>query len=152
VTTLFDINVLVALAWPNHIHHAAARTWFGRHHREGWATCSLTESGFVRVSSNPKAVDEARTPAEAILMLQRWIALPGHRFWNDDVSMARSAWIAGSRIHGYRQVTDAHLLALAARHEGRVATFDRRIADVLPAGSPPDSVLILPGAAPGRRS
>ena len=24
---LLDVNVLIALAWPNHVHHAAAHTW-----------------------------------------------------------------------------------------------------------------------------
>ena len=28
VTALLDVNVLIALAWPNHVHHAAARAWF----------------------------------------------------------------------------------------------------------------------------
>ena len=23
-----DVNVLVALAWPNHVHHEQARGWF----------------------------------------------------------------------------------------------------------------------------
>jgi predicted nucleic acid-binding protein len=32
-----------------------------------------------------------------------------------------------SRLVGPRQVTDAYLLALAARHDGRLVTFDRSI-------------------------
>ena len=53
---LFDVNVLVALAWPNHVHHARALDWFREHSPLGWATCSITETGFVRVSSNRAAV------------------------------------------------------------------------------------------------
>jgi predicted nucleic acid-binding protein len=26
--TLLDVNVLIALAWPNHVHHGIARNWF----------------------------------------------------------------------------------------------------------------------------
>lgn len=25
---LLDVNVLVALAWPNHVHHEAVQAWF----------------------------------------------------------------------------------------------------------------------------
>jgi toxin-antitoxin system PIN domain toxin len=131
VTALLDVNVLVALAWPNHVHHGLARRWFAKHHSNGWATCSSTENGFVRISSNPGVVDEARNPAEAILLLQRLVAVAGHRFWKDDVSIARFATDDAERIRGHRQVTDAHLIALARRHGGRLATFDRRVTGLL---------------------
>jgi toxin-antitoxin system PIN domain toxin len=135
VTALLDVNVLVALAWPNHVHHRLARSWFRDHHERGWATCSITENGFVRISSNARVVDEARTPAEAILLLRRLVEVSGHCFWDDDVSIARFDKEAASRIHGHRQVMDAHLLALARRHGGRLVTFDRRVARLLPAES-----------------
>jgi len=128
---LLDVNVLVALAWPNHVHHRLARAWFEAQHAAGWATCPLTETGFVRISSNPRVVDEARTPAEAIVLLQRMLQVAGHRFWADDVSVTQFS-PETVRIHGYRQVMDAHLLALARRNGGRLATFDRRVADLLP--------------------
>jgi toxin-antitoxin system PIN domain toxin len=131
VTTLLDVNVLVALAWPNHVHHRLARKWFDKSHAAGWATCSITENGFVRISSNPKVVDEARTPAEAILLLQRLVEIEGHRFWRDDASITRLAAPDAECIRGYRQVMDAHLLALAKRHGGRLATFDRRVVGLL---------------------
>lgn len=38
---LLDVNVLIALAWPNHVHHDAAGSWFARLRRTGWATCAL---------------------------------------------------------------------------------------------------------------
>jgi len=132
VTTLLDVNVLVALAWPNHVHHPLACSWFEENHPDGWATCSTTQNAFVRISSNPKVVDEARTPAEAVLLLQQLLKLDGHRFWPDDVSIAQSKSIDVERIRGYRQVMGAHLIALARRHGGRLATFDRKIATLVP--------------------
>lgn len=50
---LLDTNVLLALAWPNHQHHGTAQRWFKREAPRGWATCALTQLGFVRLSSNP---------------------------------------------------------------------------------------------------
>ena len=79
---LLDVNVLVALAWPNHIFHKAAREWFSSVHQAGWATCPITQSGFVRVSSNPRVIPEARSPAEAIgLKNVAVIRMSVHGFW-----------------------------------------------------------------------
>jgi hypothetical protein len=57
VIPLPDLNVLVALTWPNHVHHAQARTWFLGVNRAGWATCPITEAGLIRVSSNRRVTD-----------------------------------------------------------------------------------------------
>lgn len=56
---LLDVNALVALAWDSHIHHARIREWFTANATLGWATCPLTEAGFVRVSTNPKVLPSA---------------------------------------------------------------------------------------------
>jgi uncharacterized protein len=134
MTFLLDVNLLIALAWPTHVAHRAARRWFGEHSRSGWATCPATQSGFVRISSNPKVVSEAKSPSEATALLSKIAALPGHSFWTDDIAFADSNHLDLSRIIGYRQVADAHLLALALRHKGKLATFDRGIQALVPRG------------------
>ncbi len=46
---LLDVNVLVALAWPNHVGHHAAREEFHAHAAEtGWATTPITEACVYR--------------------------------------------------------------------------------------------------------
>jgi uncharacterized protein len=127
VTGLLDVNVLVALAWPNHVHHGPAVTWFLEHQRLGWATAPVTEAGFVRVSSNTAAIPSAVPPAIAIEMLERFRALDHHEFWVDDVALAGAEHVEQSRIVSHAQVTDAHLLALAMARGGRLVTFDRRV-------------------------
>lgn len=139
---LLDVNVLVALAWPNHVHHAIARTWFLDQRSSGWATCPLTESGFVRISSNIKAVPAAVSPAAAMELLVRLRRQPGHEFWADDVSLAVSAEVPRARLMSYSQVTDAHLLALARQHGGRIATFDRSFTTLAGADDGKDVVLL----------
>ena len=138
---LLDINVLVALAWPNHIHHSRAHSWFGG--VAAWATCPLTQSGFVRVSSNRKAIPEARQPAEAIGLLGEMVARPGHVFWKDAVAIADPRHETFGRVVTHRQVTDAHLLTLALSNDGCLATFDRGIRDLVPAGTEPDAAVRL---------
>ncbi|MGE4428846.1 MAG: TA system VapC family ribonuclease toxin [Solirubrobacteraceae bacterium] len=118
---LLDVNALVALAWDSHVHHVAMRTWFGARHRDGWATCPVTESGFVRVSSNPKVLPSPIGIAAAREVLGALRGLPGHRFLHDDVSITDDDV---PRMTGHRQVTDAHLLVLARRHGMRLVTFD----------------------------
>lgn len=142
------MNVLVALAWPNHVHHARALEWFASIRPGPWATCPLTESGFVRVSSNARVIPDAVNPATSIRLLNDMTKLPGHTFWEDDVSLARSENDVFGRVVGYRQVTDAHLLTLAIRRGGRLATFDQAIAGLEPDGS--DAVEII-GARPSHR-
>jgi uncharacterized protein len=122
---LLDINILIALAWPNHIHHRDARAWFQQRGGQGFRTCPLTQTGFVRISSNPRFTAEAATPQEALGLLRKICALPGHEFWADDLSLADAP--AAVELVGHRQVTDAYLLALAAAHDGILATLDRGI-------------------------
>lgn len=50
---LADVNVLLALIDPVHVHHEGASQWFVDASARGWATCPLTENGFVRILSNP---------------------------------------------------------------------------------------------------
>jgi len=142
---LLDVNTLVALAWPNHVHHVPAKEWFAAHHEAGWATCPVTESGFVRVSSNSRATPEAKSPAEALFILRQMVAQAGHRFWPDEISIARTELIDPSRLFGHRQVTDAHLMALAIHHGGRLVSFDRGLRDIVPGDVRAADVLIILG-------
>ena len=134
MVALLDVNVLIALAWPTHVHHRGALSWFKASQSHGWATCPTTQVGFVRVSSNKKALPDARSPREALSLLRRITALDHHVFWEDDVAMAESVYVAPRKLLGFRQVTDAHLLAVALRHEGRLATLDKGLMSLVPDG------------------
>lgn len=118
---LLDVNALVALAWDSHIHHVAARAWFAANGVNGWATCPLTESGFVRVSSNPTVLPSAIGVEDARRVLALLRVAGRHRFLLDDVSMTDDDL---PTLVGHRQVSDAHLLTLARRHGVRLVTFD----------------------------
>jgi uncharacterized protein len=121
---LLDVNVLVALFDPEHIHHEAAHAWFGARRPGGWATCPLTENGLVRILSNPAYSSRAARPAEIARRLGTFRASGGHTFWPDDVSLCDPGF---SLSVGHRQLTDVYLLALAVRHGGTLASFDRSI-------------------------
>lgn len=142
MTDLLDVNLLIALAWPNHVHHALARGWFGARGSSPWATTPVTESGFVRVSSNRAAIATAVTPGEALELLVRIRQVPGHVFLPDDVeAVFGDGGFGVSRVVTYRLVTDAHLLALARRHGARLVTLDREVAAL--AGPDRDEVVVV---------
>lgn len=131
MTRLLDINVLIALTWPNHVHHDAAQSWFTGVRTNGWATCPLTEAAFVRVSCNPSAVKQAATPTDAIRLLEMLRKLESHSFWPMDRSIADLPPGILRRIQGYRQISDAVLLTLAIQYGGQLATFDSGFASLL---------------------
>ena len=131
MTALLDVNVLIALAWPNHVHHVAARAWFEEHRESGWATCPITEAGFVRVSCIPAVVRHTVTPLEAITILEGLVRLGSHAFWPLDRSLVHLPETIRARLQGHRQVTDAVLLAAAIQRGGRLATLDEGLRRLL---------------------
>jgi len=133
---LLDVNVLVALLWPPHQSHSAAQNWFGKNAHHGWATCALTEAGFVRILSNPAFTPDAVTPVEAVKALEANSQHRFHHFWADDVSFAEAVRPFRQRLMGHRQVSDAYLLGLAIHRRGKLATLDRGIISLLPEDSP----------------
>jgi len=129
---LLDVNVLIALTWPTHVHHARARAWFDHKAASGWATCPITQLGFVRVSSNPSIIRDAATPHEAITMLERLIEQPGHRFWAGGLAVGSVGPLASLVLVGHRQITDAYLLSLTQHNEGKLATLDNGVPELIP--------------------
>jgi uncharacterized protein len=122
---LLDVNALVALAWDSHVHRHVMRRWFRANAARGWVTCPVTESGFVRVSSNPKVLPHPIASDVAREVLLELRQAETHRFVVDDVSLVDDDVPA---IAGHRQVTDVHLLVLARRSDARLLTFDAGLA------------------------
>lgn len=121
---LLDVNLLIALAWPSHVHYHVAQKWFAKKRTAGFRTCALTQIGFVRISSNPKFTPDAVSPHEALTLLNRVTTLPEHKFWPADLALS-DAIAKLEPIVGHRQITDAYLLALARSRRGILATLDR---------------------------
>jgi hypothetical protein len=127
VTFLLDVNVLIAMIDPTHVGHEAAHRWFHATGAASWATCPLTENGVIRIVGHPKYPNTVGSPAAAAPIVLRLRALPGHVFWNDDLSLVESDLVDADQIATPSQVTDTYLLALAVANRGKLATFDRRL-------------------------
>lgn len=123
---LLDINVLLALLDADHVDHVRARDWLDGEIGSGWASCPITQNGFLRIVSQPRYPSPV-APAVAADLLQRACGAQHHEFWPCDLSLLDERLADRTRIHGPRQVTDTYLLALAVRRGGRFVTFDRSI-------------------------
>jgi toxin-antitoxin system PIN domain toxin len=119
MAVLLDSNVLIALQTAGHVHHARARLWLASL-SEPFATCPITEGSLVRLMvRNGEGGDAAHA------QLQSLRENPRHEFWPDDV-FYRDVPLRG--VIGHRQVTDAYLVELARKHNGKLATFDKGLA------------------------
>ncbi len=124
-TYLLDVNLLLALSDPMHVHHEAAHRWFADRGRRSWATCPLTENGFVRVASHPNYPNRPGDVPAVLSLLRQLCEAPGHQFWAEDISLL--GILESSAIITHAQVTDVYLVGLAVHRQGRLATLDQRI-------------------------
>ena len=124
---LLDVNVLIALIDPRHVHHQPAHAWFQAHGGDGWASCPLTQSALLRILGNPRYPNSPGSPVVLMPLLQELLAHPAHVFWPDSLSWnAADLFLADALLH-HGQITDAYLLALAVHHEGLLISFDQRL-------------------------
>ena len=124
---LRDTNALLALAWPNHQYHRAVVGRLERQPAMPWATCALTQLGFVRLSANPAVVRVRKTPAQSLAVLSELVSDGQHRYL-DPLPSLPAVKQHFRRLLGHNQVTDAYLLAVAATNRAVLLTLDRRIA------------------------
>ncbi len=131
---LFDTNVLIAILDPDHLHHEIVQGWLTRSGIKKWATCPITQNGYVRIVSQSK-YDNPITAVAAIALLTTATASRDHQFWSDGLSITDGSVFSPEAIRKSEQVTDTYLLALAKLHNGILATMDRRLSlDAVPNG------------------
>lgn len=122
---LLDVNVLIALGDHQHPHFAISEAWFKSNAASGWATCPLTENGFLRILGHSSYAMGPGSPEGAATILQGMKNVAGHRFLPDDFSLPEAL----PTLKGVTsaQLTDLYLLALAVRNGAWFLTLDRRI-------------------------
>lgn len=124
-----DVNVLIALHDATHQGYDRAHQWFSSEGQLGWATCPLTENGFVRIFSQPALPNNVGSPAAAMIYLDDMRAVYGttHHFWPDSVSLCDRTLFRPEAIVGHRQITDVYLLGLCQQNGGTLVTLDTAI-------------------------
>ena len=123
MTDLLDGNVLVALSTPAHVHHEAARRWFGPRDVP-FATTPITQGTLLRV-----LIRGGLNARESATVLEKLCDHRRHTFWIDDIGYDRDIL---RRVTGHAGVTDAYLVALARARGARIVTFDHALAATYP--------------------
>ncbi len=141
---LLDINVLIALSDEGHEFHAPALRWFRAEGASCWATCPLTENGFVRVFGHPDYPGGLGGPFAALRHLELLRRHPGHVFLADSVSLVSRPLFALSAAVRPRHLTDLYLLGLAVHNDARFVTFDGQIPGDMVRGGPAALEVIRP--------
>jgi toxin-antitoxin system PIN domain toxin len=142
VRALLDVDVLIALLDADHLHHVRARDWLGANIATGCASCPITQSGCIRILSQPN-YPNALKPSEVAERLREASEAVYHQFWAESPSLLSPGLVNWEYIVGTRQVTDAYLLALAVHHEGRLVTFDHAIARRVVPGAEERHLVVL---------
>jgi len=119
---LLDINILIALGDPCHVHAHRAHRWLASIKGVAWATCPLVQNGFLRILGNASYYKSPGPPQIVNGLLQQICRRPGHQFWPDAITLCDYAALPSSK-----HLTDFYLLALAIRHQAKFATLDLRI-------------------------
>ncbi len=83
-------------------------------------------------------------PSEAIQILSTLTTDPHHTFLPLDRPLAEIPVEIQDHLSGYRQITDAILLATAAQNNCQLATFDEGLANLVPPAMR-ESVHLIPG-------
>jgi toxin-antitoxin system PIN domain toxin len=125
LTYLLDANVLIALAVSDHEHHGIAARWAAG--VDEIALCPIVEGALVRF-----LVRAGESRFTALGLLSGFYSSARCSFWPDSISYTDAEL---GRVVGHRQVTDAYLVSLAASRGGRLATFDRSLAENFPKGT-----------------
>lgn len=140
--SLLDISVLIPLFDAGHMHHNRAHQWWATARAQGWASCPLTENGFVRITSRV-GYFATRPVQSAVAWLTAWMAASDHQVWPDDVSILDPTMFDHPVVAGPNQITDVYLLGLAVAHGGCLATFDQSIPLAAVRGAQPQHLVVL---------
>lgn len=125
MTYLLDVNVLLALFDPVHEHHEAAHRWFEGEKK--WASCSITELGFLRILANPSYPGRLGKIDHLSKMFRQFCDSSHHVYWEKMPSIHDNQDLVWENFESYRSLTDLYLLSLAKMNKGKLATFDRKI-------------------------
>jgi toxin-antitoxin system PIN domain toxin len=122
-----DINPWLALVFQSHVHHAVARDWFEGSSGERCSSCRLTQQGFLRLATNPKAFDtEAVTLADAWRMYDAFLDDPRISFAVEPDGV-EPLWRGCTQHQSFspKVWNDAFLAAFARAADDELITFDK---------------------------
>lgn len=111
---LLDVNFLIACGWESHAEYIRANRWLSA--AKSFATCPISEMGFLRVSLSPAY---GASFEDAMAALRAITGMRTYRFLRDATRAQSLPTVSTSK-----DVTGAHLVHVARRYRLKLATFD----------------------------
>jgi toxin-antitoxin system PIN domain toxin len=131
---LVDVNVVIALVDPMHMHHERAHRWFAERSGSPWCTSPIVQNDALRILAHPNYPNTQSMPA-VVMSLSSLVSHPEHEFLADSVSLLTGD-VRRERLLSSGQVTDSYLLALAVASDAQLVTFDTRLVTIaVPGGA-----------------
>lgn len=122
-----DVNTLLALLDPMHVHHEAAHQWYASESPLRILLCPHLENGVIRVASQPKYPNCLGTSNRVRKILQEFAQKLNAESCGQEVSLLDDEILLQPGLLTPLRVSDLYLLALAASNGARFATFDTKI-------------------------
>lgn len=125
MTSLLDVNALLALGHAAHVHHGRVARWVAAlPAKHVLATCSITELGFVRIAPQARLSPTVAAARDLLAQIRASTRPPFVRLVDDLGADALPPWADTPGA-----TTDGHLSALAAHRGARLVTLDEGIPD-----------------------
>lgn len=122
-----DINVWLALAFEVHFHHNSAREWFEEQESEGSLFCRITQTGFLRLSTNASVFNQ-----DSLTLSEAWSCydslLSDYRIeYSQEPLGMEHLWreYTMKKQYSSKVWNDAYLAAFARAGELSLVTFDK---------------------------
>ncbi len=112
-----DVNLLLAFGWRSHPSHQVCRSWFAKLPK--FATCAITELGFLRVSMSPAY---RASFADAMQVLATLTNQSKAHFLDCNARVSSMPIVTS-----FQDTTDSYLIELARKNSCRLATLDEGI-------------------------
>ena len=122
---LLDVNVVIALVDPLHVHHERAHRWFAGRDGQPWHTSPTVQNGALRILGHPRYPNPQPLPV-VVKSLSSLVGHADHAFVPDAVSLLTGD-VRRDRLLTSAQVADTYLLALAVSIGAVLATFDAKL-------------------------
>jgi len=126
-----DVNLLLYAVNEESPSHDGTREWLEAvlSGTEAVAFAWMTLLGFLRIATNPAAIERALAPDDALRHIDEWLAQPVATVVNPNnapaATLRRLLQPLGTAGN---LTTDAHLAALAIEHGGEVCSSDNDFA------------------------
>ncbi len=125
MTDLPDVNVWLALADENHIHHTAAQRYWQHQAAPAVAFCRISMLGFLRLATHRSVLSRPLSPAEAWAIYQQYLAQEDVGFVHETPATEGEFQTLTCQPGFSPQLwTDAYLAAFARSAGCRIVSFD----------------------------